>query len=273
KGGIATILAAVAQTGAQSGLTLLFYCDEEYDFAGMRAFLAQEPAGPRPELALIAEPSNGYIWNAHRGLIELHLAVGGRTGHAANPAAGINAITSLADVLRDLAGWLNRFDSPALGRPSLNVAYLRGGLNRGQPGGEVELGRDGNNIADYAEAILDIRPTLPSLRAAAVVAQVQELVTTAKLELLAADIRHDLGALATDPANLVTLEAIVSGGYLDGRDRGYGDGQLIAEAWDIPVAYLGPAGANAHAADEWVSRRSLRQIAQTYTRIIARYTS
>lgn len=270
KGGIAAVLSALNQIPEPSGLTLLFYCDEEFGFSGMKTFIKQEKP-PYPKLVLTAEPSNLQIWNTHRGLIELHLALKGITGHAANPAAGVNAITGLQLVLSQLHDWLKAARTPSLGSSSLNVAYLRGGLKRGEDQGEVVLGKDGNNIADYAEAILDIRPTKPELRAGAVVSRLEKLIAAAGLELLKVEVRHDLGALYTDPQELTAIEAITGATYLNAATKGYGDGQLIQEAWGVPVANLGPKGANPHAVDEWVDIASLKTLMDMYTRIIQHY--
>jgi acetylornithine deacetylase/succinyl-diaminopimelate desuccinylase-like protein len=276
KGGVAAILSAlsVGRASSFSGLSLLFYCDEEYGFRGMKTFLNQAPAEPRPGLVLIAEPSNLKIWNTHRGLIELHMEVGGTTGHAANPAVGVNAIAGLQKVLYELSGWVAEFRTNELGSSSLNIAFLRGGLNRGcDQAGMVLLGRDGNNIADYAEAVIDIRPARPELRAGQVTDELRRLIAKGGMKLVNLTVRHDLGALYTDPCDLRVVADVSGGAYLDASTKGYGDGQLIQEAWQVPVAYLGPSGGNAHALNEWVDISSLRTLAEMYSMIIQRYCS
>lgn len=271
KSGIAAILSSLNQINDIRGLVLLFYCDEEYGFLGMRKFIASNSLPSKPKLALIAEPSELQIWNAHRGLIEVSFAVTGISGHAANPACGINAIDGLQKVLDQLKPWLQTYSSPSLGSTSLNVAYFRGGLYQTQNGNALTLGKDGNNIADYAEAVIDIRPSVTELRAEVVIKQLKKLIDSAGLKLASLQTNHDLGALYTNPAELKALEQIAGSSYLDAPSAGYGDGQLIQEAWNIPVAYLGPKGGNAHAPNEWVDIKSIQTLTDMYARIIQAY--
>ncbi len=270
KGGIAAILSSLSQIESATSLSLLFYCDEEYDFAGMKKFLEVKNQ-LKPQLALIAEPTDLQIWNEHRGLIELSVAVRGISGHAANPNSGINAIAGLQDVLSKLKAWLSTFRRPTLGAPSLNVAYFQGGLYQGEKSGRTILGKDGNNIPDYAEAVLDIRPTKPELRAQDVVSKFNQLALSAGLTVTQTTIKHDFGALYTNPTKLKRLESIVGNNYLDASSKGYGDGQLLQAAWKIPVAYLGPLGGNAHAPNEWVDTDSLQALTEMYVQIIKTY--
>ena len=89
-------------------------------------------------------------------------------------------------------------------------------------------------------------------------------------------VRHDLGSLYTPPKELGLVEKAVETAvgrveYLDPTKKGYGDGQLIQQKFKIPVAYLGPKGANEHAVDEWVDIASLKQLRDIYSNIIKRY--
>lgn len=274
KGGIAAILTALGRLPAiPRGLTLLFYCDEEYDFAGMRTFL-RDYASPAPRLGVIAEPSQLKIWNAQRGLIEVTISVRGRTGHAANPQEGVNAIDGLWGILRNVDQQLEQFSSDVLGKPSMNVAFFRGGLDQGiTDRGDVQLGRQGNNIADYAEAVIDIRTTSPALRAAAVVDMIDAGARQFGLTINGTEVRHDLGALVTEASSLQSVEeALQSAGcaaeYLDPSGLGYSDGQMIAERFEIPVINLGPIGSGMHAPNECVDVESLETLSTVYVNLI-----
>lgn len=277
KGGIAAILASLQDIQNPSGLVLLFYCDEEYDFAGMKTFLAQQQS-TIAELAIVAEPSNLQIWNAHRGLIEISFALRGKTGHASNPENGKNAISGMMKTLSQLQTWLQQFETPSLGAPSLNVAYIQGGLSLGKKENTMQLGKQGNNIADYAECVIDIRTTSPDLKANTVSEYMQRCVEEQQLQLDALTIRHDLGALCTDPTELRRVEdvlQVVSGEavYRNPEGLGYGDGQMIWERFNVPVINLGPTGAGMHAQDEYVEVDSLEQLRNMYLQIINEYCS
>lgn len=275
KGGIAAILTAVASFKNISGLTLLFYCDEEYDFKGMRKFISS--AKLACELAIVAESSGLKIWNAHRGLIEISFSVRGKTGHAARPKEGKNAIKGAALAIFETENELKKFGNRLLGDPSINIAFLRGGLNLNRTAGqEIILGKEGNNIADYAEAVLDIRTTSPKLKAATVIQILRKNLRKLGLDLTETKIRHDLGALWTDPKSIKPVMTAIKGLapktiFLDPSTRGYGDGQMIQEKFGIPVINLGPEGGNEHGADEWSRVSSLEKLSQMFVKLIYQY--
>ena len=273
KGGIASLVSALEAFEDIQGLTALFYCDEEYDFKGMRAFLAeqQEPLG---ELAIVIEDTNLALWRAHRGLIEIGLSIRGRTGHAANPGASRNAIRGVMSAVSYLDVWLTQFYDVDLGLPSCNVAYIHGGLEL--DGTPLQLGKQGNNVADFAEVVLDIRTSHPALRAEAVAMELRMLVERAGFHVVDLRIRHDLGALTSNGVPLDEVESIVQQvvgecRYLDPATKGYGDGEMLQRERGIPVVYIGPVGANTHAPDEWVSTESLDLLSEVYKRVIQTY--
>jgi len=275
KSGVSAILNCLRDFKKISNLTLLFYCDEEYDFKGMKKFIASSKK-KIGDLAIIAEPTNLKIWNTHRGLIEIYFSIQGKSGHAADPKSGKNAINEIIELLNNLRRWLRNFTDPILGTPSLNIAYIRGGLYQGKKNNKVEIGKEGNNIADFAEVVIDIRPTKQELQAEKINVWIKEFLRKKEYKLLDFFIRHDFGSLYTDPTELKVVEKVLrknlgSANYLNPAKKGYGDGQLLQKKFDIPMIYLGPKGANAHGADEWVDIRSLKKLKQIFSDLIASY--
>lgn len=286
KGGVACILAALEDLPPVEGLTLLFYCDEEYDFAGMKTFLEQTDE-PRALLAAVAEPTSLRLSNALRGLLELRVVVHGKTGHAARPYEGINAIDMLFESLSAVRIWLERFNDINLQKPCSNIAFFRGGLEMLDSKGNFVLGEQGNNIADWAEAVFEVRTTRPELRTPMLAARLETELTSRRCTYEIYP-RHNLGSLNTRREDLITVEGILKQVltdnstldsaaaalaqlYKDPFTSGYGDGQMIAEQWDIPVFELGPVGANMHAPDEWVEIKSLDVCTAFYRQLITRY--
>jgi acetylornithine deacetylase/succinyl-diaminopimelate desuccinylase-like protein len=283
KSGIACILAALEGLKPVDGLTLLFYCDEEYDFKGMRHFIANEKSVGR--LAAVAEPTDLRLSTSMRGLIEIKLAVTGRTGHAARPTEGINALDMLYKAVAEVRGWLCQFDDEQLKQPVSNLAWVHGGVKLPQDDGPFTIGCQGNNIADYAEAVFEVRPTRPELRAAQLVDQFIGSLEGSGCQA-SSEVRHDLGSMNTDRdmiANVVDmLREVLSDGadsyapakaasdtiYKDPTQSGYGDGQMVAERYGIPVFEMGPVGGNMHGADEWVDIPSLDICTAFYARLI-----
>src|SRR5690606_27546138 len=106
---IASAISALDPAAPIYGLTMLFYCDEEYDFEGMRKFIGGLRKTQIPKFAIVLEPTDLGIWNAHRGLVELSYSHFGRSGHAARPSSGRNAIDGMMFVLADLKKYIASF--------------------------------------------------------------------------------------------------------------------------------------------------------------------
>lgn len=275
KSGVAAILDSLSDFKKIFNFALFFYCDEEYDFKGMKKFIAdlKKKVG---DLAVLVEPTDIKIWNTHRGLIEIYFSVQGKSGHAANLKSGKNAIDGVMEMFDDLREWLKNFADSTLGIPSLNITYIHGGLYQGKEKQDIKLGKEGNNIADFTEAVIDIRPTKRKLRAEKIIIQIKRFLRKEGYELRDFSVRHDFAPLYTNPEKLKILEKILqktSGkvNYLDPSVKGYGDGQLLQEKFNVPVVYLGPKGANAHGIDEWVDINSLKKLRQIFSELIVSY--
>ena len=268
KGGLGAIVSAVLNAEQlPAGLTLLFYCDEEYDFAGMKAYLASYD-GPRPQLAVVAEPSDEMIWNSHRGIAEMAVKVRGRSAHASRPYEGVNAITG---ALAACEAFSERIVSPddELGVTTVNVAGITGGLQ--DASGTVFV--QSNAVPDYAEFTLDIRTSKEEYIGSYLADLLETETRAAGCEVIDIEVRHDLGALKTPPAELGALQdAMTAAGlpieYADGKKKGYGDAQMLRQAWAIPVCNFGPSGSGMHGADEFVDIDSLRRTEQVYAALL-----
>lgn len=275
KSGVAAILDSLNDFNNISNLNLFFYCDEEYDFKGTKKFISnyRKKIG---NFAVFTEPTDLRIWSAHRGIIEIYFSVLGESGHAANLKSGKNAIDGIYNLLNNLKKWMENFSDPVLGSPTLNIAYLRGGLYQEKKKNLIKLGKQGNNIADFAETVIDIRPTDKKLNAKKIISQIKKYLKTNQYKFFNYSIRHDFGSLNTDTRKITRIEKIIKNNlgkaeYLNPSNKGYGDGQLIAEKFGIPVIYLGPKGKNAHGVDEWVDINSVKKLRKIFSDIIKNY--
>lgn len=274
KSGIATLLDSLDKYKDIKGLTLLFYCDEEYEFSGIRTFIKENKLKPA-NFALFIEPTDLKIWNSHRGLIEIYLAIKGVSGHAANPRSGRNAIMGVNRMLFLLEKEINNYLDPIQGESTMNIAYIRGGLYLGRRDEKIFVGQQGNNIADYAETIIEIRTASQSLNAEKL-SQIIKKTLIPSFTILDLKINHDFNPLITTKEQLKFIENIIEkiigkAEYLDPKNRGYSDGQLIQNKYKIPVIYLGPKGGNAHAPNEWVDIPSLFVLKKIYSLIMEKY--
>ncbi|MBF8249408.1 MAG: acetylornithine deacetylase or succinyl-diaminopimelate desuccinylase [Candidatus Levybacteria bacterium] len=277
KGGIAAILTAINLVEAGSNIGLLFYCDEEYSFAGMRKFL--KSFRERPSLVLIAEPTNLGISNAHRGLVELNAVVKGKSGHASRPEEGINAITETVKAISKFSEIINNdYSSTEAGITTCTLSSIKGGTQIGKNGRQIIYSKNTNSIPDTVEICLDIRPAKINLRGPQVKKLLIKNFDQKGLRLKSIEIKQDFGPLLTPKKSLRTLENILSGElgscfYLPSQKMGYGDGQLFFEKTKSPVAYLGPGPTEAcHKENECVDISSLEKIMLVYKRLIEEYS-
>ena len=275
KGNIAAFLTAWAKIGETKGITALLYIDEEYDFAGIKEFINQYKNKISPELVLSGDGNDLSLGNGCRGLIELTVRVSGKTGHASNPLSGVNAITRSVAAVNKLEKYFQKFyQSQELGESTINLAYLQGGLVQNESFTELVLGNEGNNIPDFAEFVLDIRPSVSVLNAEKATSLLRGFMTEEGLILQSGTTRHDLGAWITPKNELSDIVSTLNKdrpiAWTDPSKRGFIDIQLLASALpDTPCCTLGAGdGRTVHREDENVPLRELDQIEGMYKDII-----
>ncbi len=150
KSGIAAMVLAaidVARRPRRRGLKLVLTAAEETGCEGA-AFLAKTGVLGQAGAMVVGEPSSNRPFIGHRGALWLKLVHHGKTAHGSMPELGDNAVVKAAHTVRALDDFgFNIPPHPHLGKPTLNVGYLRGGANV-------------NSVPDRAEVGLDIR-TIP----------------------------------------------------------------------------------------------------------------
>jgi len=124
---------AVARGAAIAGtVELHFTYDEEVGGAIGPAWLLQQKISA-PDYAISAGFSYG-ITTAHNGCLHLQVDVAGKSGHAAEPEKGIDALEAATGILADLYALRKSLASrkssvPGIGSPTLVVGLIRGGIN------------------------------------------------------------------------------------------------------------------------------------------------
>jgi len=255
KSGIAAFVAAaveLAPLAARSpGITLVITAGEEIGCEGAR-YLADRKLLDRAGALVVAEPTANYPYIGHKGLAWFEVETHGVTAHGSMPDLGDNAIVKMARVIGDLGNFRFPLESHAvMGKPTLNVGTIRGGLNT-------------NSVPDEARITLDTR-TVPGIdhghlcKSLATLlaprgATVRQIVDCAPLYTEPSDewVQHVFEActpfLGARPApKTITFST-------DGADlkRGYGG--------RIPAVVLGPGEPNlAHQTDEWCSIERIEQ--------------
>lgn len=104
KGGVAAIIAAaehVVANDAPVRPVLALVADEEDASLGSEAVIAALPRlGIRPDVCLIAEPTDLTLSRSLRGFVAVRVRFAGRAAHSSEAELGVNAVTHLGRLLR-----------------------------------------------------------------------------------------------------------------------------------------------------------------------------
>lgn len=276
KGGLGAILAAaltIARREEPLRGTLLVTCsaDEEYASVGSEALVAGLRAGTLPDVpplparvaAILCEPTDERITIAHKGFAWARVVTRGYAAHGSDFSAGRDAIAMMGRVLDQLSRYdaaLPRRRHPLLHRPSVHASTIHGG----------------RELSTYPErCTLELeRRTLPGETREAVKAELDRLLADAGAGFPDFHATHELFfwrdayELAPDAPIVQTLVAVLQEGRPAGWHPPIGGGfgwmdSALFGAGGIPTVIYGPAGAGAHAAEEYVDVASLGRVAAT----------
>ena len=254
KGCVASMLTALmnlARSGRRPQETELVFAgfiDEEHGQRGSRAFAAD---GVKADLAIIGEPTRLKVVTAHKGDVWMELETRGKAAHGACPDLGRNAVHEMARIVDLLqtryASLLRKRRHPLLGRPTVNVGTIRGGT---QP----------NIVPDTCRISID-RRTLPGESEATVRKEIGTLLRRHRLAARLTTIRAGVcPALETSPDLPMVRAFMQAAGQRKPLGVDYFCDAAVLAAAGMPSVVFGPGDiAQAHTADEWISRRELSE--------------
>jgi succinyl-diaminopimelate desuccinylase len=275
KSSIAAMLSALSYVKETRGIMFFFYIDEEYDFLGMKKFIKEYARKLKPKLIVSGDGGNLQMGNGCRGLIELNITVKGETGHASRPQSGNNAIVGSSTIVNKLIKtFKSDFKSKELGKTTCNLAYLQGGLDIGKdPWDKQIFGKEGNNIADIAEFILDIRTADPKLNAQKVLALITKYAKELNLRVVSTSVRHDYGAWITNKKELKEVSKVTGTGFIDIGSLGFMDVQLLWQTFNNVPSFIIGAGdlGVAHKPNEYVSLPKLEKLSKVVVELLHLY--
>ena len=266
KSGVAAfVVAALAFRGRLAGtpgLTLVITGGEETGCEGAFHLARTQGALGNAGAILVAEPTANYPLVGHKGAFWLEARTHGVTAHGSMPERGDNAVYKAARA----ALALEQFDfatpaHPLLGRPTLNVGTLHGGLNI-------------NSVPDLARIGIDIR-TVPGQDHAALLDRLSaHLGSDVELETLL-----DVGGVHTDArdawvADVFDVMAPILGEAPVACGVSYfTDAAALRPAYgNPPTVILGPGEPQmAHQTDEYCNAGRIREAVDAYAEIIRRW--
>jgi succinyl-diaminopimelate desuccinylase len=266
KSGIAAFVIAAIELAPHlprgPGVVLVITAGEEIGCEGAK-YLADRKLLGRAGAIVVAEPTANYPYVGHKGLAWFEIETEGVTAHGSMPEVGDNAIVKMARVISDLETFRFPVDSHAvMGKPTLNVGTIHGGLNT-------------NSVPDEARITIDTR-TVPGIDHVHLCKSLQALVAPR-----GAHVRQivDTPSLYTEPSNEWVQEVFemctpLLGGRptpktitfsTDGSDlkRGFGG---------PPALILGPGEPTlAHQTDEWCSMNRIEESTELFNRLMRRW--
>lgn len=266
KGGVAAIIIAAVsflKTAKNNApITLVITAGEETGSQGAKHLAGMNNALGQAGALVVAEPTSNYPLVAHKGALWLEVQTKGITAHGSMPDQGVNAIYLAGDVLKKLRNIeFTASAHPLLGKPTLNVGTISGGLNI-------------NSVPDRTTIGIDIR-TIPS--------QTNEKIFSWLKSCLGEDVEVkrivDLGSVATDP-ELEWVQQVfdATGAFLGERPEPRGinyftDASVLTPAYgDVPTVILGPGEAQmAHKTDEYCCISKIEESFGIYTELLRKW--
>jgi succinyl-diaminopimelate desuccinylase len=254
KSGIAAFVAAAVELAPKlargPGVVLVITAGEEVGCEGAR-FLADRKLLGRAGAIVVAEPTANYPYVGHKGLAWFEIETRGVTAHGSMPEVGDNAINKMARVIGDLEHFHFPIDShPVMGKPTLNVGTIHGGLNT-------------NSVPDEARITVDTR-TVPGIDHVHLCDSLQALLAPrgARVRKIV-----DTPSLYTEPANEWVQEVFEAcTPYVGARPEPKTitfstDGADLKRGFGGPPAIVvGPGEPTlAHQTDEWCSLNRIEQ--------------
>jgi succinyl-diaminopimelate desuccinylase len=236
-------------------VTLVLYDCEEIEAGanGLGRIERELPEWLRADVAILGEPSGGYIEAGCQGTLRAVISATGTRAHSARSWLGDNAIHKLAPVLDRLAGYDGRV-------VDIDGCTYREGLSAVR----VEGGVAGNVIPDAASVTVNFR-FAPDRSPGAALAHVRDV-----FDGLAVDIEQtDVAPGALPGLHHPAAAALVAAA--DGLVRakfGWTDVARFA-ALGIPAVNYGPGDPNlAHRRDERVSIAQINAVTATLHRYL-----
>ena len=251
------------------GVTLVLTASEEVGCEGAK-YLANEKLLDRAGAIVVAEPTANYPYVGHKGLIWVEIETKGKTAHASMPEQGENAILKMGKVVHELEhfNWKHHCGvdcHPVMGKPSMNIATIHGGLNTNSVPDSVKLTVDMRTVpgVDHGHLCHSIQHLIGDL------GTLRKIVETPPLYSEPDEWIESVFAAATpfaenapsisDPKTIMFST--------DGADlrRGY----VANGCGAVPTVILGPGQPElAHQTDEWCSIKRLDESVEIFERVM-----
>lgn len=236
-------------------ITLILYDCEEVEASanGLGRIERELPDWLRADIAILGEPSGGYIEAGCQGTLRAVITTAGTRAHSARSWLGDNAIHRLGAVLERLSGYQGRV-------VDIDGCTYREGLSAVR----IDGGVAGNVIPDAAAVTVNLR-FAPDRTPQAALKHVREVFSGLEVEIEQTDVAAGAPPGLHHPAAAALVDAA------DGLVRakfGWTDVARFA-ALGIPAVNFGPGDPNlAHRRDERVAVAQITAVTATLRRYL-----
>jgi acetylornithine deacetylase len=260
KGGMAAMLAAFARLvrekpAGAANVILACTVDEEHTFLGVQELMKE---GVRADFAVVAEPTQLQVVDAHKGVVRGKVRTEGRACHSSRPDQGVNAVYRMGRVLPVIEEYADQLMSspahPRLGPPTLSVGRIEGGVSV-------------NTVPDGCVIEID-RRLLPGEDPAAAWREFRDhLSARSPVPVVVESVWMACPALGTRPAPEARERFARAIDAVEGKHEvlavPFGtDASSVSEA-GIPAVVFGPGDiAQAHTRDEWIELDQIDRAAE-----------
>jgi len=262
KGGVAAFIAAVVALAphlqATPGIVLVITAGEERGCEGANHLVRLGGVLGDAGAMIVAEPTANRPLVGHKGVLWVEGVTKGVTAHGSMPEMGDNAVYKAARVV----GRLERLDLAegrqfTVGVPTVNVGWLRGGMNI-------------NSVPDEARFGVDIR-MVPGITEPEVMARLAE-IGGAETSFTRMGYSAPVWSEPSDPwiAGVFALMSELAGAPTEPAIASYfTDAAALTEAYGHPpTLILGPGEPDmAHQTDEFCSIRRIEEAKFAFTEI------
>lgn len=273
KSGLAAAMIALSKAKEmhlKGDVILAAVADEEAESIGTEQVLE---AGWRADAAIVAEPTEMALINAHKGLAVFYVDVHGVASHGSRPDLGVDAICKAGYFLVEVdrlaqrlqAKWLDQGNA-ALSAPSVHAGIIRGGSEVNSYPSTCTVSIERRTVP--GETLEDVRDELE-----AILVKLKTEVKDFSADLRTSFSRSPFGvARDHDFITLVTKHAsIVTGTMPEIKSETYWTDMALLADVGIPGVIWGPKGFGLHAAKEWVEVESLHELVEAFVRIEAEF--
>ena len=270
KSGIAAFVVAAIKLAPflknAPGITLVLTASEEVGCEGAK-YLADAKLLDRAGAIVVAEPTANYPYIGHKGLMWVEIETIGKTAHGSMPEQGENAILKMAKVIDQLEhfDWQHQCGVDChhvMGKPTMNIGTIHGGLNT-------------NSVPDSVKLTIDVR-TVPGIDHVHLCHSIQSLVGNV------GQVRKivDTPTLYSEPDEWIESVYAATTPFIDAPPTPKTimfstDGADLKRAYlenaggAVPTVIIGPGQPElAHQTDEWCSLNRIDQSVEIFERIM-----